>query len=94
MSCGVGRRHGLDLALLWLWQRLAAIAPIGPLAWEPPCATGAVLEKKRQKNKTKQNKPQAFITKILKLLLFQTQFCNNLSESFFSCDERGLYATF
>src|SRR5512147_2690885 len=32
MSCGVGRRRGLDLALLWLWCRLAAAAPIGPLA--------------------------------------------------------------
>ena len=29
MSCG--RRHGLDLALLWLGHRLAAIAPIQPL---------------------------------------------------------------
>ena len=25
-----------DLALLWLWCRPAAIAPIQPLAWEPP----------------------------------------------------------
>ena len=28
-----------DLALLWLWCRLAATA-IRPLAWEPPCAVG------------------------------------------------------
>ena len=27
-----------DLALLWLWRRLAAAAPIVPLAWEPPHA--------------------------------------------------------
>ena len=47
MSCGVGRRHGSDLALLWLWCRPAAIAPIRPLAWEPPYATGEAL--KRQK---------------------------------------------
>ena len=54
MSCGVGRRLGSDLALLWLWRRLAAIAPIGPLVWEPPCAAGAALEKsKRQKRKEK-----------------------------------------
>ena len=33
---------------LWLWYRLAATAPIGPLAWEPPYATGAAL--KRQKH--------------------------------------------
>ena len=28
MSCGVGPRRESDLALLWLWCRLAAIAPI------------------------------------------------------------------
>ena len=28
VSCGVGRRHGSDLALLWLWHRPEAIAPI------------------------------------------------------------------
>ena len=39
-------------ALLWPWCRLAAVAPIRPLAWKPPYATGAAL--KRQKNKTKQ----------------------------------------
>ena len=50
MSCGVGCRHSLDMALLWLWHRLAAIAPTGPLAWVPPYAAGADL--KRQ-NKTK-----------------------------------------
>ena len=50
----VGRRHGSDPALLWLWRRLAATAPIQPLAWEPPYATGAAQEMaKRQKKKTK-----------------------------------------
>ena len=40
MSCGVGRRRCLDLALLYLWlSRGATTAPIGPLAREPPCAT-------------------------------------------------------
>jgi len=28
VSCGVGCRHGLDLALLWLWRKLAALAGI------------------------------------------------------------------
>ena len=55
MTYGVDHRHGSDPELLWLWSRLAATAPIGPLAWEPPYASGAALEKtKRQK--TKQNK--------------------------------------
>ena len=49
----MGRRCSSDLALLWLWYRLAAIALIGPLAWEPPCAMGAAL--KRQKKKEKKN---------------------------------------
>ena len=32
MSCGVGCRRGSDPALVWLWRRLAATAPIGPVA--------------------------------------------------------------
>ena len=51
MSCGVGGRLSSDPELLWLWSRPAATAPIRPLAWEPPCARGAVLEKKRPKKK-------------------------------------------
>ena len=51
MSCGVGHRHCLDLALLWLWCRLAAAALVGLLAWEPPYATGAALKSKKQTNK-------------------------------------------
>ena len=55
MSCGVGCRRSSDPALLWLWHRLAATAPIGPLAWEAPYATGAALEKaKRQKKKERE----------------------------------------
>ena len=34
MSCGIGYRHSSDPALLWLWCRPAAEAPIGPRAWE------------------------------------------------------------
>ena len=45
MSFGVGCKRGLDLALLWLWRRLAATALIRPLAWEPPYASGVALEK-------------------------------------------------
>ena len=46
MNCDVGRRHGSDLALLWLWCRLADVAPTGPIAWEPPYATAVALKKK------------------------------------------------
>ena len=52
VSCGVGHRRGSDPALLWLWCRLAAAAPIGPLAWEPPYAMRAAQEMaKGQKKK-------------------------------------------
>ena len=44
MSCGVGRRHSLDLALLCLWCRLVAVALNGPLVGEPPYAAGAALK--------------------------------------------------
>ena len=49
MSCGVGHRHSWVLALLWLWYRPAATAPI-PLVWEPPYATGTALKKKDDTN--------------------------------------------
>ena len=54
-SCGVGHRLGLDLMLLFLclWCRLAAVAPIGPLAWEPPYIAGADLKSKKIKIKIK-----------------------------------------
>ena len=53
--CGVGRRHGLNPSLLWLWHRPAAAAPIRPLAWKLPYAAGAALkkEKKRKKHEEK-----------------------------------------
>ena len=57
MSCSIGCRRGSDLALLWLWHRSAATAPIRPLAWEPPFATGAALKRtERQKKKKKKKK--------------------------------------
>ena len=48
---GIGHRHSSDLALLWLWCRPAATAPIQPLAWEPPYDTGAALKSKKQTQK-------------------------------------------
>ena len=43
MGYDVGHRRSSDPALLWL----AAVAPIQPLPWEPPYATGGAP--KRQK---------------------------------------------
>ena len=51
MSCGVGCRHGSDPMLLWLWHRMVATALIRPLAWEPPYAMGAALEKAKKKKR-------------------------------------------
>ena len=45
VSCGVGRRWGSDPALLWLWRRLAATAPVRLLSWEPPYAAAAALKR-------------------------------------------------
>ena len=50
MSCGIGCRRGSDLALLWPQHRPAAVALIGPLAWEPPYTAGAALKSKKTKN--------------------------------------------
>ena len=51
MSCGVGRRCGLDLELLWLWRRPAAVALIRSPAWEPPYAKGAGLKNGKKKKR-------------------------------------------
>ena len=51
MSCGVGHRYSLDLALLWLWHRTVAVALTRPLAWEPPYATGTALKSKQTNRK-------------------------------------------
>jgi len=59
VSCGVGHRlslDGLDPALLWLWRRPASIAPVRPLAWEPPYAAGAALEKAKKTKEKKKKK--------------------------------------
>ena len=51
MTCGIGRRQGLDLALLWPWRRLAATALIPPSAWELPHALGVVLKRPKKEEK-------------------------------------------
>ena len=61
MNCGVGRSHGSDPELLWLWCRPAATALIRPLAWEPTYAVDAALKrqkKQKTKNKINKKKPQ------------------------------------
>ena len=57
VRCGVGRSS--DLLLLWLWPRPAAVAPIGPLAWEPPYAVGAKKPKQTNKKLPSKTKMEA-----------------------------------
>ena len=63
MNCGIGHRHGSDLALLWLLCRPAATAPIIPITWEPPYAADAAL--KRQKATTTKNDVYKCVTGLL-----------------------------
>ena len=51
VSCAVGHRRSSGPALLWLWRRLAAVAPITPLSREPPYAAGAALKRPKKKKK-------------------------------------------
>ena len=52
VSCDVGCRHGLDLALLWLWYRLTATAPI----WTPSLGTSTCCRCGPKKTKRKKQK--------------------------------------
>ena len=67
MSCGVGRRHSWDLALLCLRYRPTAIAPIGPLAWKPPYATGVALKSKKTRRKKNASKKTLIIIMQIKV---------------------------
>ena len=59
MSCGVGCRHSLDLALL-SGRHVVATALIHPLAWKPPYAVGGAL--KRQKEEKKKTNARFYCT--------------------------------
>ena len=62
MSCGVGCRWGLNLVLLWLWCRPAAVGPIQPLAWQFHTPQVQPLKKKeRKKEKGKEDTPEEFL---------------------------------
>ena len=65
LSCGIVHRCGLDLALLWLWCRLAAEGLIRPLAWEPPCCRYGPKEQNKIKIKIKINKISSILVWVL-----------------------------
>ena len=66
VSCGVGCRRGSDPALLWLWRRPVATAPIQPLAWEPPYAARAA---QRNSKKTKKKEKGRLTYKYIYVLI-------------------------
>ena len=78
MSYGVRRRCGSYPALLWLWHRPAATAPIRPLAWEPPYATGVALKRQKTKNKQTKNFQQ---TKVQDQMASQENSIKHLEKS-------------
>ena len=100
VSCGVGRRCGLDSVMLWLWRRLVATAPIRLLAWEPPYAMGVALEKAKRQKKEK----KVIVEKKVVVVIVKTCSCvhpdlgfqmlevgkNLFSESSFPCLSESL----
>ena len=64
MSCGVGCRYGLDLVLLWLWYRPAAIV----LNY----AMGVALKRQKKKKKRKKKNFKKALRKMLLRLRNQT----------------------
>ena len=83
VSCGVDRRCGSDPMLLWLWHRPVATAPISPLAWEPPYASGAALEKtKRQKKRRKGKKRKSKLILLWKYISWHERCFQRFYENF------------
>ena len=56
---GTAASCGLDLALVWLWCRPAAVALTRPLAWEPPYASVAALKSQKKKKGKEKEAPTA-----------------------------------
>ena len=52
VSYDVGRRHGSDLVLMWLWCKPGATALIRTLSWELSYAAGVTLQTTQQQNNT------------------------------------------
>ena len=67
MSCGVGHRCSSDPPLLWPC-RLAAVAPIWPLAWEPPYAVDVALKSQKKSHKL----DIIIVIVILRIVLYST----------------------
>ena len=73
MSCGVGCRCCSDPELLWLWCRPTPVAPIRPLAQEPPYAAGAALEKTEREKRNLDLSFQKIVIFAVNLLLLKLE---------------------
>ena len=68
--------------LLWLWHRLAAVAAIRPLAWEPPYAAGAALKRKKKIK-------QYFLSVPLTSEVFINKYFGFILSSFYTQERSG-----
>ena len=66
MRCGVSLRRGLGATVLWLWCRLAAVAPVISLVWELPYAVGVASQKKTKDKKKKKNRTAKIVVETKK----------------------------
>ena len=57
-----------DSALLWLWRRPAATAPIQPLALELPYVEGAAPKSGKKKKKKRKERKKSYLS--LKTLIY------------------------
>ena len=80
MRRGIGCRRGWDPALLWLWRRAAAMAPIRPLAWEPPYALGVALGKANQINNQINKPPFVTYCKLTILSFFKNPYESSIQK--------------
>ena len=82
VNCGIGQGHGSNSQLLPC--RLAAIAQIRPLAWEPPSAV--VWSPKRQTNKQTNKQTE----QLSKKTNFTSSLLSNLKNSLGLCIKSSL----
>ena len=91
VSCGIGRKHDSDLLFLWLWCRLAVVAPIQPLAFAFPHAKNAALKSKKTKTKTKtQDYVKWGYTHTKKLLMTNIKTYMNMDQKCEIICEKGI----
>ena len=76
--------------LLWLWGRLAAAAPILPLAWELPYAIGRKKERKKEGKKERKKEKERQKRKKENLFLTFTCYTISLNFSFLTSEILGI----